>query len=114
METKIYGYAARDAEVTSGGSVVSSSVYIYDEKPHLDHLETSVNTKDGSFQQIEYLWRSCGNCFPAPYGSFIDLKHTDEPRKVLLFIVSDVDFSEDEDGNPIVGTENVEISWKRK
>ena len=111
METKIYGYVARDALLNAKGEVISSRAYIYDEKPI---LTTTEKTKNGRFQHIEHLWLSLGSNFPAPYGSFIDLKHTDEPRKVLLFIVSDVDYDEDEDGNPIVGTENVEISWKRK
>lgn len=111
MVTKIYGYVARDALLNAKGDVISSRAYIYDEKPI---LTTTEKTKNGRFQHIEHFWLSSGNSYPAPYGSFIDLKHTDEPRKVLLFIVSDVDFSEDEDGNAIVGTENVEISWKRK
>ncbi len=110
METKIYGYAARDAVLNAKGDIISSRLYIYDEKPH---LETSVRTKNGRITATEQMWHSAGNYFPAPYGSFIGLNWNDEPRKVLITIHS-AEFDEDEDGNPIVGTENVEISWKRK
>ena len=111
MELKIYGYAARDAVLNRKGSLVSSRVYIYDEKPH---LVTSAKIKNGHVTATEHMWHSAGNSFPAPYGSFIDLNWNDEPKKVLLFIVKDVDFDVDKNGDPIVGSENVEISWKRK
>ncbi len=109
METKIYGYAARDAVLNAKGDVISSRLYIYDEKPH---LETSVRMENGRIKTTDAMWHSAGNCFPAPYGSFIGLNWNDEPRKVLITI-NDAEFDEDEDGNPIVGSENVSLVVSR-
>ncbi len=91
METKIYGYAARDLTVSADGRVLDDSVRIHYTRPHLRGMQSF---EGGEVKTTYHYWQSSEGNMLAPRGSFPDLKWNDEPRKVLITI-NDAEFDDD-------------------